>query len=164
MALLGDRYEVIQSIDFFMDATAERGGCATQLTAGSGVSLDQAAHAVSYAAAPSGYTPVGILLNDVVNLDLTRQHINFHKNEVQQGGKVTILQEGWVVTNMVYPGVTPAAQDLCYVSLSGYLNTTAESDQSAANSSQPIGRFMSTKDEDGFVKVYVKLPTVGVPA
>jgi hypothetical protein len=160
MALLGDRYEVIQSIEYFMDQVAERGGCATQLTAGSGVSLDQAAHAVSYAANPSGYTPMGILLNDVVDLDLTRQHINFHKNETQKGGKVTILREGWIVTNMVYPGVDPSAQDLCYVSLSGYLNNTGESDASSAGADNPIGRFESTKDEDGFVKVYVKLPVV----
>ena len=164
MALSGDRYEVIQDITFFMDQVAERGGCVTQLTAGSGASLDQAANEVSYTAAPSGYTPMGLLLNDVVDLDLTRQHINFHKNEVQKGGKVTILREGWVVTNMIYPGLTPAAQDLCYVSLSGYLNTTAEADESSAVSSQPIGRFETTLDEDGYVKVYVKVPVTGVPA
>jgi hypothetical protein len=160
MALKGDRYEVIQEIAFFMNATAERGGCVSQYTAGSGVSLDQAAHEVRYVASPSGYTPMGILLNDVVNLDLTRQHINFHKNETQQGGKVTVLREGWVTTNMIYPGVTPAAQDLCYVSLSGYLNTSAESDDSAAKASSAIGRFETTKDEDGYCKVYVKLPVV----
>jgi len=160
MALLGDRYEIIQEIAFFMDQVAERGGCVTQLTAGSGAALDQAVHAVSYAANPSGYTPMGILLNDVVDLDLTRQHINFHKNETQKGGKVTILREGWVVTNMVYPGITPALQDPCYVSLSGYLSNTAESDASSAGASKAIGRFESTKDEDGFCKVYVKLPVV----
>ena len=160
MALKGDRYEAIQEIAFFMDAVAERGGCVTQLTAGSGAALDQSTHAVSYAASPSGYTPMGILLNDMVNLDLTRQHINFHKNEVQKGGKVTVLREGWVVTNMIYPGVTPAAQDACYVSLSGYLSTSAESDESSAGASKAIGRFESTKDEDGYAKVYVKLPVV----
>jgi len=160
MALKGDRYEIIQEIAFFMDQVAERGGCVCQYTAGSGAALDQAAHAVQYLAAPSGYTPMGILLNDVVNLDLTRQHINFHKNETQKGGKVTILREGWVVTNMIYPGVTPAVQNPCYVSLSGYLSTSAQSDESTSGVSKPIGRFESTKDEDGYCKVYVKLPSV----
>jgi hypothetical protein len=49
----------------------------------------------------SGAKPVGVLLNDVVNLDLTRQHINWHKDEVQQGGKVTLLQVGQVTTDSV---------------------------------------------------------------
>jgi len=158
MALKGDRYEAIQAIDYFMDAAAERGGVVTQLTAGSGAALDQSTQAVSYAANPSGYMPVGILMNDMVNLDLTRQHINFHKNEVQKGGKVTVLTEGWVVTNFIYTGITPTIGALAYTSLSGYLSTTAESDDSGLGAGFPVGRFMSTKDEDGYCKVYVKCP------
>ena len=164
MALIGDRYEVVTDVSYFMNATATRGGCASLYTAGSGAALDQSAAEVRYIATPSGYAPVGILLNDVVNLDLTRQHLNQHKNEVQQGQKVTLLTEGWCVTDMVYTGITPAAHDACYVGLSGYLTTAAvANDQSNANTDVPIGRFMSTKDEDGFVKVYVKLPAGGKP-
>jgi Arc/MetJ family transcription regulator len=43
-------------------------------------------------ALPSGKVPVGLLLNDMVNIDLTRQHLNQHKDEVQKGGKVTLLK------------------------------------------------------------------------
>jgi hypothetical protein len=158
MALKGDRYEGITDISFFMDATAERGGICTMLTAGSGAALDQSNAAVQYAANPSGYMPVGLLLNDMVNLDLTRQHINFHKNETQQGGKCTVLLEGWVVTNFIYPGITPTAGAKAYTSLSGYISTTAESDDSGLGAGEAVGRFLSTKDEDGYCKVYIKLP------
>ena len=83
MALKGDRYELETTIDFFMNEVAERGGVATLSTAGSGAALDQSAALVSYATNQSGIAPIGILLNDMVNIDQTRQHINFHKNEVQ---------------------------------------------------------------------------------
>ena len=80
MALKGDRYEFETTIDFFMNEVAERGGVVTLSTAGSGAALDQSAALVTYAAAQSGQVPIGILLNDMVNIDQTRQHINFHKN------------------------------------------------------------------------------------
>ncbi len=165
MALKGDRYELDTDVSYFMNATATRGGVASLYTAGSGAALDQAAAEVRYIATPSGYRPMGILLNDVVNKDLTQTHLNQHKNEVQQGQKVTLLRRGWCVTNMIYPGVTPAAQDNCYVGLSGYLtNALVANDQSAAQTDVPIGEFMSTKDEDGYCKVQVNLPVTAKPA
>lgn len=157
MALKNDRYEAITDISFFMDQVAERGGVVTVKTAGSGAAMDQSAAEVQYAANPSGYMPLGILLNDMVNDDLTQTHNNFHKNEMQKGSKVTVLLEGFVVTDYIYPGVTPTVGQKAYVGLSGYLNTSAPSDSSGLSTS-PIGRFMSTKDADGYAKVYVKSP------
>jgi hypothetical protein len=158
MALLGDRYEGITDITFFMDQVAERGGVASQLTAGSGAAMDQSDAAVEYAAAPSGYMPMGILLNDVVDKDLTQTHLNFHKNEMQKGNKVTLLLEGWVVTDMVEPKITVARGDRAYVGNSGNLTNVAIPDKSSVYSEAPLGRFLSTADADGFVKVYVKMP------
>ena len=115
----------------------------------------------------SGIVPVGLLLNDMVNLDLTRQHINWHKDEVQKGGKVTLLRKGWVVTDRVYPGETPAAGGLAYVSHSGLIATsnhcTVTQDAGDVQGvSRVVGRFLSKKDEDGYVKVEISLPNVGV--
>ena len=90
---------------------------------------------------------------DVVNLDLTRQHENWHKEEVQQGGKVTIWSKCTVVTNMIYPGQTPTAGQTAYVGHSGYISN---SDFIGGN--LVVGRFLSTKDEDGYAKVSVNLP------
>jgi hypothetical protein len=157
MALKGDRYEAITLIDFFMDSTAERGGVVCLETAGSGAALDQAEAQVDYMANPSGYAPVGVLMNDVVNIDLTRQQYNAHKDEMQVQGKVCVLVEGWVVTNMITPGVTPTRGQKAYVHESGYISTSTSLDDSG-EANMAIGRFLSTKDEDGYCKVYVKMP------
>ena len=101
MALKPDRIETLTDVSFFMNTTGVRGGVVSSVTSGSGVSMDDANGVVAYAAAASGALPIGVLLNDVVNYDLTRQHINWHKDEVQLGGKVTLLRVGQVTTNMV---------------------------------------------------------------
>lgn len=96
MALKSDRYEFQTDISFFYNAgTATRGGVVVHdATAGSGAAMDQGVNLVKYAAVTAASRPVGILLNDVVNKDLTRTHLNQHKDEVQKGGKVTVLQIG----------------------------------------------------------------------
>tara|TARA_Y100001949_G_scaffold102493_1_gene86466 strand:+ start:140 stop:622 length:483 start_codon:yes stop_codon:yes gene_type:complete len=153
MALKGDRYELETDVSHFMsDTTAERGGIASLSTAGSGASLDQSAALVTYAAAATGVVPVGILLNDMVNIDQTRQHINFHKNEVQTGGKVTLLRKGWVVTNRIDPGDTIAGGDPAYVGPSGFISNDN------ALGGRIIGNWASLADEDGYAKVNVNLP------
>ena len=58
----------------------------------------------------SSANPLGILLNDVVNKDLTRTHLNQYKDEVQKV-LVTILRKV-VVTNNITG--TPAAGDVAY--------------------------------------------------
>lgn len=156
MALKGDRYEALTDISYFMNEVAERGGIASASTAGSGAALDQSAALVTYAANPSGNKPVGILLNDMVNIDQTRFHINQHKNEVQQGGKVTLLMHGWAVTDFVYPGVTPANMETAYLANSGFVTTTLGN--GGIIGTPPVGNFMSLKDEDGYAKLFVNLP------
>ena len=160
MALKADRYEESTDISFFMTAaTGDRGGvvCLDLLSA-SGAALDQGDNTVSYQAAASTDVPVGILLNDVVNKDLTRTHLNQYKDEVQLGGKVTVLTRGWVVTNKVTG--TPAAGDLAYASETiGEISTVAANAEASGNLA--IGRFMSAKDADGYAKVYVNLPNHG---
>ncbi len=153
MALKSDRIELLTDISFFMSTTAERGGIAgiaVSGTAGSGVSMDDANAVVAYVAAVSGTRPIGVLLNDVVNLDLTRQHINWHKDEVQVGGKVTLLRVGQVTTDRLVGGITPTAGTPAYVGANGLIGT------SSTNAVQ-IGTFLSGKDADGYAKVSVNI-------
>lgn len=150
MALKPDRIELLTDISFFMTTTATRGGVACASTAGSGVAMDDANAVVAYAATVSGSKPIGVLLNDVVDLDLTRQHINWHKDEVQKGGKVTLLRVGQVTTNMLVSGISPTAGTPAYVGASGLIGTTS------TNSVQ-IGTFLSSKDADGYAKVSVNI-------
>ena len=72
MALKSDRSTLQTDISFFMNEAATRGGVAAISTGGSGVSLDNGAAVVTYAALPSGKVPVGVLINDMVSIDLTR--------------------------------------------------------------------------------------------
>lgn len=150
MALKPDRVELLTDVSFFMNTTAERGGVVSVVTAGSGVSMDDANAVVAYAATVSGSKPVGVLLNDVVDLDLTRQHINWYKDEVQKGGKVTLLRTGQVTTNKIVAAANPSAGDDAYVGVSGLIGTSS-------TNSVKIGQFLSAKDADGYAKVSVNL-------
>ena len=153
MALKGDRYIEMTDISHFMNEAAEVGGCVSYSTSGSGAALDQSANLVTYAASSSGAVPVGILLDPMVNYNLTRQHLNWHKLEKQVGDKVPVVTRGWVVTNMLVPGTSPTAGNTAYLGASGLLTPTFGS---AVTST--VGRFESKKNEDGYVKVWVNLP------
>ena len=168
MALKADRHELATDISFFYNAgDVTRGGVAVIDTVGSGSAMDQSQAKVKYRTdledgAGRGHAPVGILLNDVVDLDLTRQHINWHKDEVQKGGKVTLLTQGWVVTDRIYPGDTPAVGNVAYVHHSGYISSVITAAKGQFDRSMPtnlaVGRFLSKKDEDGYAKVSINLP------
>jgi hypothetical protein len=151
MALKPDRIELMTDISFFMNTVAERGGVVCVDTSTDGVaSMDDGNSVVQYAATVSGSKPIGILLNDVVDYDLTRQHINWYRDEMQKGGKVTLLRQGQVTTNMVVSADTPKAGVDAYVGVSGLVST-------ASTDSVKIGQFLSAKDTDGYVKVSVNL-------
>ena len=150
MALKGDRNELDTEITYFMNETASRGVLVSVSTQGSGAAMDSASAVATVAADPSGKAPLGVLLNDVVNIDQTRQHLNWHKDEVQQGGKVTILFKGFVVTDKI--SGTPTAGQLAYLAASGNVSATQ------ATGAPAVGRFLSTKDADGYAKVSVNLP------
>ena len=159
MALKADRYEESTDISYFSSATGVKGAVvcldAAALAGASGAALDQGENTVSAQSVAVTDIPVGIILNDVVNKDLTRTHLNQYKDEVQLGGKVTVLTPGWVVTDQVTGN--PKAGDPAYAS-----QTAGEIDGEASNAvasgNWAVGRFMSQKDADGFIKDYINLP------
>lgn len=146
MALKPDRVEHLTDLSFFMDEIATRGQIVTHSSDGSGASMDDA-NAKVIKATGTGDNPAGLLLNDVVDLDLTRQHINFAKDEVQKGGKVLLLRRGTVVTDNV--AGTPAAGAKAYF--------TADAKITSAAGSVQIGRFLSAEDADGYAKVEINI-------
>ena len=147
MALRPDRNEHLTDLSFFMNETAERGVIVTAATQGSGAAMDDSAAAVQVANAIIE-KPVGLLLNDVVNLDLTRQHINYAKDEVQQGGKVLLLRVGTVTTDQISGSITMGAA--AHFMSDGTLAT-------GSTASIQVGRFLSKKDADGFAKVAINI-------
>ena len=163
MALKSDRSTLDVDISFFMNEAATRGGVVSISTGGSGAAMDQGEALVTYAALPSGKVPVGLLLNDMVDIDLTRQHLNQHKDEVQKGGKVSLLRKGYVVTNSL-EGTSPSAGDVAFVAHSGLLAASdlSDDDSDADGSTRVVGRFLSGVDQDGYAKVYIDLPNTNV--
>ena len=151
MALKGDRNVLETDISFFINETAEKGQVACLSTAGSGAAMDNSSALVTVTAEASGGIPLGVILNDVVNIDQTRQHINWQKDEVQQGGKCTILMKGTVVTDQI-SGTAPTKGQIAYVADAG--KVSADQDGTAL----AVGRFLSIQDADGFAKVAVNLP------
>jgi len=151
MSLRPDRFEDATDISFFMNVVATRGLIVVHDGNGSGVSMDDSAAivAVPTGQAPSATKPAGLLLNDVVNIDQTRQHLNWHQDEVQLGGKVCLLRRGWVVTDSI--SGTPLAGDTAYYTNAGLLVPTDP------GSGPKVGRFLSKKDADGFCKVEINI-------
>lgn len=153
MALKPERYFVADDMSFFVTAVAERGGFLTLSTGGSGAAMDQGVAVATYAASQSGTTVLGCLMQDVVNKDLTQTHLNFYKDEVEIGSKVQMWTQGTVVTNMVYPGLTPTAGATAYMGPSGLLQTVNVN----SVATPVVGKFLSSKDADGYVKVRFSL-------
>ena len=164
MALKADRNELDVDISFFMNETAEKGQIVCISTVGSGAAMDQAGALVSIKDAHATTSiPVGVLLNDVVDIDLTRQHINWHKDEVQKGGKVAILKKGYIVTDQVVADGAITAGELAYLDDAGATGKFADAASVADGDRNVVGRFMSDQDEDGYYKIEVNLPVPMAP-
>ena len=153
MALRPDRNELQTALSFFMNETAERGLIVIHSSQGSGAAMDDASATVEVPGLSHldlAKHPAGLLLNDVVNLDLTRQHINFAKDEVQQGGKVLLLRRGFVVTDQISGSITLGEKAYFYTN--GQLTSAT-----AYSGSTAVGRWLSKKDADGFAKVDINI-------
>lgn len=131
-------------------AAADRGGVVSISTPSSGHGLDGVGVA-AYVANPSGAIPLGVLLDDVVDYG-DKLNRDPYRESVNVGGAVSIGSEGWVVTNMVYPGVTPTAGQAAYLGQSGYFTNVQ------ATGAPKLGRFETSKDEDGYLKVSLNIP------
>ena len=149
MALRPTRNEHLTDLSFFMDETSERGVMITASSQGSGAAMDQSAAAVQVAAALDD-KPVGLLLNDMVNLDLTRQHINYDQDEMQKGGKVLLLRAGFVVTDQISGAITLG--DPAHFVPGGLFCSATASSHSAQ-----VGRWLSKKDADGYAKIQINI-------
>ena len=161
MALKGDRYELYVDISNFGNSVMTRGGVVCYQTIGSGGAMDQSQALVQYAGASSGNIPAGLLLNDMVSIDLTRQHINWYQDQIIIGGKVTLGKKGyWVTNNLTQGAAAIAAGDVAVLTSSGnIMNVTAAAALTTLNKAvNPIvGRFMSSLDEDGYAKVQIDI-------
>lgn len=152
MALKGDRHIITTDITFTLSDVASKGQFVCYKTAGSGASMGLTRGAAQVAANPSGLVPLGLLLNDFVNIDETVRHRNYQKDEHVIGDPATVLRKGWVVTDKVIG--SPTVGQKAYLTSSG--NVMATNQGLAAT--PLVGEFMSIKDESGFIRLMVELP------
>jgi hypothetical protein len=153
MALKGSRHILYDNIKCFCNDVAPRGVILAYSGSGaSGVNLDNTSALVTLpgTGSVSGLKAAGLLINDIVNVDQSRYHINFQKDEVQKGGKCHLLKKGNVYTDQVVSGDTPSAGANAYMGPSGKVSTTS------TNADQ-VGRFAGIKDQDGFVELEVDI-------
>lgn len=164
MALKGDFYNIYSDPHSRCFDVAAKGkfvcyggagsGAVTGFTGGSGNALDDTGgfQRCQLASNPSGLIPFGILRTDVVSVDLTRYHLNFHKlDEVQVGSKVNVGRKGWWYTNCI--SGTPKSSDKAYLTSNGEVTPT----NGGLAATPLVGEFMTAKDEDGYAKVWVNL-------
>lgn len=155
MALKADRSIIETDITQTCPSVAERGVTLVYSTGGSGVALGASAGASDLVANPSGYKVAGLLLNDVVSVDETRYHRNFHKDETKTGERCTLLRKGRVTTNKVTG--TPTAGATAYLTTNGVLTPTLSATGGLA-ATPKVGVFAGAKDESDYVTVDINLP------
>lgn len=156
MALKGDRATYVEDIQHTCDAAAEAGQLLIKGTQPSGHAIGQGINDMNPVATPvgtgnpaSGAKVLGVLMTDVVSVDTTRYHRNFHNNEQLVNEPVNLLRDGWVWTNRI--NGTPVADDIAYIGQSGNFAT------GQVNSIPAVGKFETAKDSNGYAKVVIKI-------
>lgn len=151
------------------ESQSTAGGVVSIATASSGVGLDAGGtegvdpgHAanvntVSHRSQASGAFPVGMLTQDILNDQSNEpRRRNLHKNVAYVGGKVHLIRKGWVVTDRIVGN--PTAGAVAYLFHSGYISATGVTDSSSPGGvSKQVGRFETSKDQDGFARVFIDL-------
>lgn len=146
MGLAPSRQVFQTNIDFAMNMAAERGGVVcTGSTAGE----------VEYRTAPTGSTvyPVGVLMDDVEDMNFDRHPEYRQRNVVDIGSVVGLISKGEVETNLIVG--TPAQGQKAYLHPTGYIGATQLTD--GLNPAPEVGRFLSAKNSLGYAKVRIDL-------
>ena len=152
MALKGFRkYDEGTEILYRLNEASERGIIVVAASSGTGLPGDSA-NLVKVPTAASGQYPIGLLATDVVSIDLSRytHTARFHRDEVPIGSPVTLVRDGWVVTDRIKPGSDPSPGQTAYFDSSGWLTT-------ANANNLPVGQFLGEKTSDGYVRVDITL-------
>ena len=144
------------------EAITTKGHFAVLATATSGVGLDDIGvlptyepgmgngNTVEVVVNPSGKVPIGVLCQDVKNEQTSEpRRWDDSGNTSYPGRKVGIVRKGWIVTDAIT--CTPAAGGVAYMGNSGTVAT------SGATGCAVVGKFETSKDADGFARVYVNL-------
>lgn len=143
MALKGKRIQKETHIGKMCSNVAERGYLLIQDT-GDFVKVGTAI--------ASGQLVAGMLLEDVVTLDLTNQPSNQYKFEVPVSGMITLAREGEYLTDAIPTGVTIAPFEDAYYAADGKITNVAD-----GVLDKKVGQWLTAKDADGFALLSLEL-------
>jgi len=136
MSLLPSRQTQQVNIDFLCPWTQERGGILSWGVA-SGITI------VEYAFNPSGTKFAGLQLNDVENVNFTRQPFQQYIRNIDiPFTRVGVATQGDFITDWIYPVGNINQGDIAYVGPSGM------STNSSVFGSQIIGKFIGILQPD----------------
>lgn len=155
MALKSDRNVIDTDISLVCNTVVAKGLFVCYGTAASGVG-NETPGVVSVASNPSGYKVAGLTLASFVDIDQTRQHRNFMKDEQVIGEKAPLLRKGYVVTNSL-ASCTPLPGQPAYLTVNGTITNTISATGGEVATPR-VGEFATSKDEDGYVKININLP------
>ena len=155
MALRPDKYIIESDGTCYLNDVAAKGVILVYSTAGSGAALGDSRNLVTLAASASGTKVAGILQQDFVNIDETRFHINWHKEEQNIGDNCDMGKKGWWHTDKVTG--SPTVGDKAYLTANGVVTPTISSTGGLV-ATPLVGEFGGAKDEHGFVKLILNLP------
>ncbi len=150
MGLKPLRSTVYDDISMYLNSVIERGGVLIyDVSTSTGLGDMDDAGALAKVPTDSGGNPIGVLMDDMVDIDQSRFALNMHQNEVQKNSKVSILKKGFVRTNWLLAGQVPIPGSGAYFTTSGQFTMSTASTR--------VGTFASGKDADGYVKVEINL-------
>lgn len=154
MGLKADREVLTTNVNWRITTgvSAER-GCILVATATAGV-CDKGPASLTGKVLTGLARPIGLLLDDVEDLDYTTRPQILCRNVVPRGSEVSVLTKGRVKTNMMHGAAAPSGGRAAYLTSSGLVHTTA-------GSGIKIGFFESTKDADGYADLFVDFIGVG---
>lgn len=155
MALKPDRNILETDISLVCNDVTSKGLVLCYGTAASGVG-NEAAGVVAKMSNPSGYKVAGLTLAGFVDIDQTRFHRNFHKDEQVIGEKAPLLTKGWVITDAI-ANVSVLPGEKAYLVANGTISNVVSSTGGVVATPE-VGAFLTKKDESGFAKVYINLP------
>jgi hypothetical protein len=157
MALKPDRQVNAYELAFYLDEVATQGTVLVAETASSGADMDSVENMATVAANPSGTVPLGILLDDFVDIDQTRYRVNINKPEFALGNKASIARKGWVVTDKIHPDLGATFGSTAVLGPSGLIGDAPAGWIRTHENYPYIGRFESGEDENGYAKVFIDL-------
>jgi hypothetical protein len=145
---LGPNRQVFQTrIRYAVAAAAERGGI---------LSASSTAGEALYDPDGSGALPLGLLLDDVEDLNFDRHPEYLQRNVVDIGSVVGIANEGEFQTDMYIASPAPSQGDPAYLHPSGFVGTV-QLDDGVGTLGARVGTFLTAPNALGQVVLYVEL-------